>query len=962
MVVCHTRPTATAVCCLQREVNKPQPTTQSVSRSQQPRCSCASCVVVCRCRWRCCTCRCRCRVSSWLLAVVNVLHFFERWISIAQLVDSMLRANILSRRRSAPVVDSGQSLAEPPSKGDLPPAVTDSIVVGPSTFLHNASVSLTIIPCLVVMLIFGGERSLVLFTCGSLISYALDFNGFQDVTLVSIWSTAALVAVSLIASSMHMFRISMYNVAFVYILLLVLTCTACWASLQFRYLQEVSPRIVLMMERSIFAILPCAVPPLLSWAIIAYSTASTAMPYYYLMFTAVCYVLYSVPTVSSYRKGRRGSLLNETLVLSRFESFVHLLHLIFAPTVVNVALNHHHLWTTWDDLAQSLFLAVAPIILFAAMSPLDSWHCLGVSESVAKKASKIIALAGVVVVTWCAEVRFIRHAIHDIISVPQPFGDFLVGIPIYMLVFLVYTHVTSNASSGSVLFQVIAVTSGLLLSFAIGMPLVVKPFLVAALFFLVRFIGTKSMKDYLLFVLCGMICTLWFVRKTFWWIDFEFDSLPMSLFHISLCVLLLTLATLIVPGYMGIRKPRDRNDILSFELVDALFIFQAFGLLFCEGILYQQGIGMYPPMCVITTSAAGLLICGHLLNMSKISVTVATIAGNLYIAKLGVLFWPVPLALLTSFLLCVIISPMTLALPLLVGKLSDSHQDLDLFVQTTTTSRSPVLVPRFIALIVVSLLTRHSLLTSVITSILAHSPNEALVLGTTSIFIGLCGFSITSVVEVSIRKTAGSFLLFGASIALLQPNLSIISSFFTLKGLDTVDDPSDGAAWLVIIGCLVVAAAGVLIPTEVVIPRLCAALVGGSFIGLHVYYSYLPSSMLSATFVVAEAALFVSWLVLFVRPASSGSSILNIVTSLLQCFCLFSVLLTPIMIGTVTLPGAAENLSLLRSSFVAIWAVANLIIALLVKIQLSGEKSSKKFSRADWSWLPTQVLPFTLLF
>ena len=115
------------------------------------------------------------------------------------------------------------------------------------------------------------------------------------------------------------------------------------------------------------------------------------------------------------------------------------------------------------------------------------------------------------------------------------------------------------------------------------------------------------MKDYLLFVLCSVICTLWFIDKTFWWIEFEFESLPMSLFHVSLCVLLLTLATLIVPGCMGIRKPRDRNDMKSFEFVDALFVFQGFGLLFCEGVLYQQGIGMYPPICVITTSRQACL-------------------------------------------------------------------------------------------------------------------------------------------------------------------------------------------------------------------------------------------------------------------------------------------------------------------------------------------------------------------
>jgi hypothetical protein len=898
-----------------------------------------------------CCCCCNSASHALYLKTANVMQNVEHLVRTVV----MLRANVLSRSRSAPQVVPGQSHSEPPSKGDLPPAVTDSIVMGPSRFLHNASVSLSIIPCLVVMLIFGGERSLVLFTCGSLISYALDFNGFQDITLVAIWGTAALMAVSLIASSMHMFRISMYNVAFVYVMLLLLTCSACWASLQFRYLQDVSPRIVLMMERSIFAILPCAVPPLLSWVLVAYSTSSAALPYYYLMFTALCYVLYSVPTVSSYRKGRKGSVLSETLVLSRFESFIHLLHLLLAPTIVNVALNHHHLWTTWDDLAQSLFLAVAPVILFAAMSPLDSWHCLGVSESTAKAASKIIALAGVVTVTWCANVRFIRHAIHDVIAVPQPWGDIVVSGAIYMLVFLVYCHITSRDSRGSLLFQAIATASGLALSFAIGMPLLVKPFLAGALFLLVRFISTKSLREYMLFVLCGLVCTVWFVRKTFWWVEFEFDTLPMSLFHVSLCVLLLTLATLALPGCMGIRKPRDRNDVKSFDWMDAVFVLQAFGLLFCEGVLYQQGVGIYPPMCVIATSAVGMLICGHLLNVSKISVTVATVAGNLYIAKLGVLFWPVPLALLTSLLLCVIISPMTIVLPLLVGKHSDSQQDLDLFVQTTTSSRSPVLVPRFVALVSVCLLTRHTLLTSVLTSILSHPPNEALVLGVTSMFIGLCGFSITSVAEVSIRKTAGSLLLFGASIAVLQPNLSIFSSFLTLKGLPTENDPSDGAAWFVIIGCIVVAAAGILVPTEVVVPRLCAALVGGSFIGLHVYQSYLPSSFIAGTFAVVEAALFVSWLVLFVRPASSGSAILNLVTTLFQCFCLFSVLLVPVMAGSSGLPGSAEKLSLLRSSFVAIWAVANLAMALLVKIQLSNEKTSKTFSRLDWSWLPTQV-------
>jgi hypothetical protein len=140
---------------------------------------------------------------------------------------------------------------------------------------------------------------------------------------------------------------------------------------------------------------------------------------------------------------------------------------------------------------------------------------------------------------------------------------------------------------------------------------------------------------------------------------------------------------------------------------------------------------------------------------------------------------------------------MTLVLPLLVGKNSESQQDLDMFLQATTTVRSPVLVPRFVAVVIVSLLTRHTLLTSVLTTILTHAPNEALVLGLTSVFIGLSGFSITSVIEVSIRKTAGSFLLFGASIALLQPNLSILSSFLTLKGLPT-GCMNNGTPWVLL--------------------------------------------------------------------------------------------------------------------------------------------------------------------
>ena len=73
---------------------------------------------------------------------------------------------------------------------------------------------------------------------------------------------------------------------------------------------------------------------------------------------------------------------------------------------------------------------------------------------------------------------------------------------------------------------------------AIGMPVYMLPFGSAAALFIVRFYYSRSLVDYVSGAGCASLVVAWFVVRSFFFLDFEFDPLPMSLKHVCLVLML----------------------------------------------------------------------------------------------------------------------------------------------------------------------------------------------------------------------------------------------------------------------------------------------------------------------------------------------------------------------------------------------------------------------------------------
>jgi hypothetical protein len=95
---------------------------------------------------------------------------------------------------------------------------------------------------------------------GTLVSYILDRFALRDATFIAIWVSVISTITTVFVASMHLFAVSMFNIALIYNMLICAATFGLWATLQFSFFQRQSPRIVLIFERLLFAVLPAFVP------------------------------------------------------------------------------------------------------------------------------------------------------------------------------------------------------------------------------------------------------------------------------------------------------------------------------------------------------------------------------------------------------------------------------------------------------------------------------------------------------------------------------------------------------------------------------------------------------------------------------------------------------------------------------------------------------------------------------
>lgn len=165
-------------------------------------------------------------------------------------------------------------------------------------------------------------------------------------------------------------------------------------------------------------------------------------------------------------------------------------------------------------------------------------------------------------------------------------------------------------------------------SVVVGFPILLVPFPAIAAYFALSFYFTQNWRDYAIFGVAATLSIMWWLLKSFWFLDYEFELtlLPvywtLSLNHALFMIALFTGISIAAVAVLLINKPE------MVHIIPGVLASQAGLLASLEQLLYEQGEGFYSPVLVLITSALGLLFtyrfafvitCNIVLDFSKIN-------------------------------------------------------------------------------------------------------------------------------------------------------------------------------------------------------------------------------------------------------------------------------------------------------------------------------------------------------
>ena len=186
-------------------------------------------------------------------------------------------------------------------------------------------------------------------------------------------------------------------------------------------------------------------------------------------------------------------------------------------------------------------------------------------------------------------------------------------------------------------------------AFVLGCPTIILPLPGAAAYFACHFwFHQTQWQHYVAFASCLVLTALWWLVRSFWSVDFEFDLtiLPLqwtlNLQHATVLIaVLLTVSLCVVP--LGIRNSNPVFTSISLVL-------QALLVAFLEQLLYEQNQGFYPPFLVILSSALGIYLSMAMLRAFRIDVHSATLLISIYASKVSMFLAPHRMAILAALL------------------------------------------------------------------------------------------------------------------------------------------------------------------------------------------------------------------------------------------------------------------------------------------------------------------------
>jgi hypothetical protein len=483
---------------------------------------------------------------------------------------------------------------------------------------------------------------------GLIIAYMFDVTNIREGSLIVMWITLFGVMLALLILVAMMLKNNVFLLFLLGCMNTIVALSGIWVTMQFRWLQRESPSLALVLERMLLAGTPIPASVLLTWAAVsAYGFDGAA--FYLLAFMFLGFATLVVPQKSSFLVANSPGSPRGGMVVSASETQILLGVFLLVPFLLHVALYHSVLFEEDGHGYLCVALLCLPVTLLRALGSEKVLWWIGGFEETRKKVLDVAALIAMLVLLWVVEMRIIFFAYSHYILLPAPLSYAAVAVALYGgfgTAYLIGTGMLQNV----LVLQLIGGSAAAALGLAMGLPPYMVPAPVAGAIMFAQFHSTKKFGPYIAFAVSTMVAVGWFAHNSFWFLEFQFVTVPLSLHQFSLAAELLFGLCLVLPG-LTLTNIAPGVSGLGF-------IFQALLVCSLELTLFWQGEGMYPAPFLIITTVIGYLLADRLHKEQRVTGTVTWVMMCIYGSKLCAFLVDDAWAYPATILLALTVSPL----------------------------------------------------------------------------------------------------------------------------------------------------------------------------------------------------------------------------------------------------------------------------------------------------------------
>lgn len=842
------------------------------------------------------------------------------------------------------------------------------------SFQYDAHVAALLLPCLYLLFAFSGEVVLTVVAIGLIVVYCFDTLDLPEFAFGSFWFTILGSMIALWISALRHMKLSIFSFALISNLCLIILLAGLWGSLHFPWLHKEMPETIRLFEQSLFSMIVVPSAALLCWGAMTL-TSVPASPYFLALFLYIGFRFAIMPTRSSYNsKGEvtsqvKGANVSASVsssseipeyIVGSVATVAHTWMLLFLPSVLYIAIHYRVVFTLLGASNVVLLFSISLLLFLTLIDPqkrLDGalWWA-DVSDRTLHEYQPLLVRVGLVLFALSFQYRVIVYSYSHVLKY---YGAYPVVahllVAICLISGLVALHLLSEGEHRQKAaedvrrrsLKICMHISATAFAVSVGVPELMLVFVFLGVETICNFLFNRQFSHYLLFLIAATVAILWFIKRTYWFLEVNIGPFSISGFSSYLAVLFVV--ALLVPGLTIVDISSLANSML--------LIMYVVGVLFGEMLLMRENrhyeSDVYPTYLVMATSVTGFFLSLRLYNDEKILGWAHWLFTSICVGKLSLLLSLQKENVFMSIAVAMAVLPMFL-----------------LYNGTTRVMNKRWAVIHASTIIASLFWARNRLLKDLIESILVYQLGGA----STSPSIRFAVFLVIASVAVSpiafkhlklpvVKRLNALLFAVGLLFALIQPDMAILGGSKSVGDVLSGDAPK-WTGWLLFFALsLVVMSFTSLLP----VPKLVFAVCLSTSLGLYVCGLYIPANVfIYAAFV----AMFncVAIVILYLQfPSPKSRLIVSISFALFIALLPVTYFLERVVFGYAPRRRGMDMLITSRIALLGVHGTLNFIIALFAKLYLSQaarsqdsksaymSKSYNRHSNHDASDTPVEV-------